>query len=252
MPKLIQAAGIFFICSTAAGLLGFSSWILYKKTTAGTHRHRISKEFVAWILYRVHINFCLVVLLLLECSTIIWDVGTTRHFPLNIRWPIDISVSLGIWYAGIRIFKGYMNEFYKASPQTVSKLMQGRSVTGIMVADSDVATVKYLVSVLALAGFQVEAAVPTSQDVLTSIYRFPTDVIILEAALGDEVAGIAVAKEVVRTRPLTKVVFMVDHDDPELIQEARLLKPAAILLKPFTPTELINTLDEVVGNTVVF
>ena len=112
----------------------------------------------------------------------------------------------------------------------------------ILIVDDDVVTRRFVRAVLEGLGLRIEEAEDGETGVAIA-ERLTPDVVILDVRLPG-LSGIEVAR---RIGPDTKILMLTGVDDPDVENEASAAGAVAYLVKPFSPRELMDTIEELVG-----
>lgn len=132
-----------------------------------------------------------------------------------------------------------------AAPERVARATGGR---GVLVVDDEPAVRNVVQSVLRTAGYEVTSAAG-GREALRAIYAASASPALLLTDIDmPGMTGIELAARVIAERPAVLVIFMTA--DPESARRARERAAAfvaAVLLKPFTTTELREVVRATIG-----
>jgi len=132
-----------------------------------------------------------------------------------------------------------------AAPERVARVTGGR---GVLVVDDEPAVRNVVQSVLRTAGYEVTSAAG-GREALRAIYAASASPALLLTDIDmPGMTGIELAARVIAERPAVLVIFMTG--DPESARRARERAAAfvaAVLLKPFTTTELREVVRATIG-----
>jgi len=109
----------------------------------------------------------------------------------------------------------------------------------ILIVEDQVFTAENIREILEDAGFSQIRIARTYEEALITVVRFRPDLIIMDIELGSTSGdGIRVIQEV---QDISKapVLYLTGKDDNETFARAHTTRPAAYLLKPFNPKELV-------------
>lgn len=93
-------------------------------------------------------------------------------------------------------------------------------------------------------GHEVTAVATTGSQALDSFLRGPLDLILMDVRLKGDMDGIEAARHIQMQSSLP-IIFVSGSGDPETLRRIRALKPAGLLLKPVTPSDLAATVERV-------
>ena len=115
-------------------------------------------------------------------------------------------------------------------------------VSCVLVVDDDAVTRKFVRAVLEGLGLHIEEAAdgPTA---LALASELRPDVVVCDVTMPG-MSGIEVARQLEGD---TKVLMLTGVDDPDVEREAEGAGVSAYLVKPFSPRELLDTIEELVG-----
>jgi two-component system nitrate/nitrite response regulator NarL len=100
----------------------------------------------------------------------------------------------------------------------------------IVLCDDHRLLLEALSNALALQGFTVEAATSVPAEAVTAVKLFDPDLLLIDLAFPDG-DGLAAAREVLRSRPRTRVVIITGSDDPAPLLEAMKIGVAGYIRK---------------------
>ena len=107
---------LFSAVMFALGVFGSALLLLASAEIArrfGIRRQKMPEpvlvDVAALIVDRIVLNLCMTICLLLECGTLVWDSIDPNHFPIWVRWPLDVLVVIGVTFSGIRLFRLYLD-----------------------------------------------------------------------------------------------------------------------------------------------
>jgi CheY-like chemotaxis protein len=114
----------------------------------------------------------------------------------------------------------------------------------VMIIEDDLFIAMSLAEQLEQAGYNVVADADNGPDAITAAERHKPDVIVVDVRLRSEMNGI-VAARVIRERLGSRVIFATAHMDPGTRGAMEVVGYDAMLVKPYTPDELIDAVREV-------
>ena len=125
----------------------------------------------------------------------------------------------------------------------MTELLETTSVVPcILVVDDDIVTRRFVRAVLEGLGLRIEEAGDGETGVAMARELAP-DVVVLDVRMPD-LSGVEVAR---RIGGATKILMLTGVDDPDVEEQASAAGASAYLLKPFSPRELLDTIEELVG-----
>jgi DNA-binding response OmpR family regulator len=111
----------------------------------------------------------------------------------------------------------------------------------ILVVDDEPPIVQLCVKILARAGHEVDG-VTSGEDALARLTSTPVDLLVVDYNM-PELNGIEVIRRARTLQPGLKVVMITAHRTREAAEEELGAGPSWVLMKPFTPNELVQTVD---------
>ncbi len=112
-----------------------------------------------------------------------------------------------------------------------------------LVVDDDPSIVEFVAAVLESAGWQVERAA-TGNDALSAAHRFRPQVILLDITIPQQSGWLVCAKlKLVSDTP--SIIFMTGLSGRQVAQYATQVGADGLLRKPFSPQEILRTLNRV-------
>lgn len=113
----------------------------------------------------------------------------------------------------------------------------------ILVVEDNTITALHLCQTLEEAGHNVTAVARNLEQAMIAVTRNPPDLALIDIELeGSTADGIATAKELL-THHRMPIIYLTANSEPKTIQSAKDTLPAAYLLKPFRPEELILNIE---------
>lgn len=112
----------------------------------------------------------------------------------------------------------------------------------VLVVDDDPVTRRFVRAVLEGLGLRIEEAEDGEAGIAMAEQLHP-DVVVLDVTLPG-ISGVETAR---RLRGGTKVLMLTGVDDPDVEHEAEAAGAVAYLVKPFSPRELLDTIEDLVG-----
>ena len=111
----------------------------------------------------------------------------------------------------------------------------------ILVVDDEPPIVQLCVKILARAGHEVDG-VTSGEDALARLTSTLVDLLVVDYNM-PELNGIEVIRRARTFQPGLKVVMITAHRTREAAEEELGAGPSWVLMKPFTPNELVQTVD---------
>ena len=111
----------------------------------------------------------------------------------------------------------------------------------ILVVDDEPPIVQLCVKILARAGHEVDG-VTSGEDALARLTSTPVDLLVVDYNM-PELNGIEVIRRARTLQPGLKVVMITAPRTREAAEEELGAGPSWVLMKPFTPNELVQTVD---------
>lgn len=109
----LAALVMFFLAIVGASILVFSTWIVAQQYRAKGPRP-VWVDIQATLPDRIALNGALIVCLLIESATLVWDTLLPKHFPILVRWPLVVLVIAVVCTSGLRLFRLYLYLFRHA------------------------------------------------------------------------------------------------------------------------------------------
>jgi DNA-binding NarL/FixJ family response regulator len=91
---------------------------------------------------------------------------------------------------------------------------------------------------LAAHGIEVAGQARTPEEALSAYQALAPDVAILDIRFGDTLTGLDVARQILKTAPQARIIFLTQFDQDSLVKEAYRLGARAFLTKDCDPAEL--------------
>ena len=110
----------------------------------------------------------------------------------------------------------------------------------VLIVEDERSVADALRIILEDSGYRVSVAL-TGRDAIESALRDEFCLMITDINLGD-MTGFEVIRAVCRHKPQTPFIVITSNASPEIIAEARTCGAAAVLLKPFPPSEILHLL----------
>jgi len=120
--------------------------------------------------------------------------------------------------------------------------LSGADHRSILIVDDDALTRRFVRAVLEGLGFVIEEA-ENGQEALSAARTFRPDVVILDVTMPG-LSGIEVARLLADE---SKVLMLTGVDDPDVEAEAHSAGAAGYLVKPFSPRELLDCVEQLLG-----
>ena len=112
-----SAVAMFGVGCIGGAILTLSTWFLWRRRAVAVGP--VLVDLNKLVVDRVVLNGALTVLLLLECATLLWDSLTgCEHFPVEIRWPIDLLLVTAVCVSAIRLLRLYLVSYAEAKRVT--------------------------------------------------------------------------------------------------------------------------------------
>ena len=96
-------------------------------------------------------------------------------------------------------------------------------------------------------GHEVAAVAATGSLALDSFLRSPLDLILMDVRLKGDMDGVEAARRIQAQSDLP-IIFVSGSSDPQTLHRIRSLKPAGLLLKPVTPSDLAAAVEQVMAD----
>jgi DNA-binding NarL/FixJ family response regulator len=117
----------------------------------------------------------------------------------------------------------------------------------LLIVEDDAMIALDLTETLEELGFEVGKTVHNGPDALNALHREVFDLAIFDIDLGGGMNGIEVAERVEAIRPLP-FIFLTALADRQTLAAAKATSPAAYLLKPFRPHDLLASIELAIHN----
>ena len=116
----------------------------------------------------------------------------------------------------------------------------------IVVVEDEAIVAQDLKESVEALGFQVSALAATGEDALRDVEKHRPDVVLMDIVLRGPMDGIEAAQQI-RNRFGTPIVYLTAYSDDQIRARARDTAPAAYLIKPVEPRQLLATLDMLIA-----
>lgn len=121
------------------------------------------------------------------------------------------------------------------------------SAVKILVVEDDVLISEEIQMVLERAGYTLSATVDSCAGALTSVRIDPPDLIFMDIQISGDCDGIEAAKKL-KTLGDYPVIFLTNLHNKETVKRAMEVNPANYLAKPFTPAQLLVSIEHALIN----
>lgn len=130
------------------------------------------------------------------------------------------------------------------SSDTDRQLSRRDGRPSVMIIEDDLFIAMALAEQLEAAGYNVVADVDNGPDAILAAEKYKPEVIVVDVRLRSEMNGV-VAARVIRERLGSRVIFATAHMDAGTRGAMEVVGYDALLVKPYTPEELIDAVREV-------
>lgn len=119
----------------------------------------------------------------------------------------------------------------------------------ILVVDDEAPIMQLCVKVLEGRGYTVQGFT-RGEDVLTRLAAEPADLLVADYKMPG-MNGIDVIRQARTARPQVRILMITGHGTRDVIEEAHAAGVNGVLLKPFTPNELADTVANVLASPTI-
>jgi PAS domain S-box-containing protein len=112
----------------------------------------------------------------------------------------------------------------------------------ILIVEDERIVAEDLRQLLQTAGYSVPAVVATGEAAVVAAERFRPHLVLMDIMLAGAMDGIAAARQINALFDLP-VVYLTAYSDPTVLERARATYPAGYILKPFSETQLLTTVE---------
>jgi DNA-binding response OmpR family regulator len=114
---------------------------------------------------------------------------------------------------------------------------EAMATTTILVVEDEILVGEEIREDLERAGYCVPDVVTSGDEVLNSVSRYKSDLILMDVRLEGEIDGIEAAQQIKAIQNIP-IIFLTAYSDPVTLTRAADTSPSAYLLKPFSIREL--------------
>lgn len=122
--------------------------------------------------------------------------------------------------------------------EDLSNMMTGR----ILVIEDELAIANELSEIVMEMGHSVIGNAPTEEDALEIVEQVEPDLIVSDIQLANGGSGIAAVSEILRTYPMTPVIYVTGF--PERLLTGRGPEPAFLVTKPYSPEQVRSAVSQ--------
>jgi two-component system cell cycle sensor histidine kinase/response regulator CckA len=123
--------------------------------------------------------------------------------------------------------------------------------TTVLVVEDDTTVRSLVVDILEAEGYEVLSAEEAEQAmILAKSYDGPIHLVVTDIVMPNR-SGCALAAELLRLRPDTRILFISGYSDREIVRLTQAGTPANFIPKPFTPEELQRKVHEVLEDSSI-
>jgi len=119
-----------------------------------------------------------------------------------------------------------------------------RNEIKILVVEDEILIAMLLCRSLSLLGYQVCELAATGQDAIRLAKDERPDVVLMDIRLAGPLDGIEAASQIDRECDLS-IIFMTGYSDPRVRDRTKALNPAAYLVKPVSPDDVMPIIDHI-------
>lgn len=112
----------------------------------------------------------------------------------------------------------------------------------VLIVEDEWITSEEIKEVLEADGFTIVGQADNAEDALKIVRNHPIDIALLDINIKGALDGIELAKEITSIRA-TGIVFLTAFDDSAYLERAKQVVPAAYLIKPFQPKNLVISIE---------
>jgi CheY-like chemotaxis protein len=114
----------------------------------------------------------------------------------------------------------------------------------LLIAEDEAILAWMLCQNLELSGYEVCAPVATGEAAVKAALDYSPDVILMDIRLAGVMDGIEAAERISAQTPIP-IIFMTGYSDDNIRERADVLHPAAYLVKPVTPDQIVPVLSAI-------
>ncbi len=114
----------------------------------------------------------------------------------------------------------------------------------ILIVEDEILTAVLLKRNLELVGYAVSDPAATGEAALRTIETEQPDVVLLDIRLKGEMDGLELAEKITLNYQLP-LIFMSGYSDQSTLKKAEAFNPAAYLIKPLTPDDIVPVLNRI-------
>lgn len=112
----------------------------------------------------------------------------------------------------------------------------------IVIVEDEFVIAEDIASLLQSHGYHVAGVYRSAESALPQILKQPPDLLLVDINLAGALSGIYLVSKVSEQITLP-VIYITANSDPDTYNRARSTKPNAFLIKPFTPANLLASID---------
>lgn len=112
----------------------------------------------------------------------------------------------------------------------------------ILIVEDKAIISEALAMTLEKAGYSISARADSGENALLLVNDNPPDIILMDIQLAGKLDGIQTAKLLSKTHSIP-IIYLTDFHDKATIERAKHTHPAAYLLKPFNPNDLLIAIE---------
>ncbi|MEQ8628899.1 response regulator [Ekhidna sp.] len=114
--------------------------------------------------------------------------------------------------------------------------------TKVLIAEDDFVVAKNLSITLEERGYEILGISESGEELLQSLSKQPTDIVIMDINLAGLMDGIEVTS-LIKSKTNTPVLYLTSDRDHATLERAKLTNPDGYLIKPFDDDELVSAIE---------
>jgi CheY-like chemotaxis protein len=87
-------------------------------------------------------------------------------------------------------------------------------------------------------GYEVTETVTNGEDAISSVYRNPPDLVLMDIQLGSDMDGVEATQIIKQSENAPPIIYLTAYSDDSTINRAKITTPFAFITKPFESREL--------------
>lgn len=113
----------------------------------------------------------------------------------------------------------------------------------ILIVEDEVLIAEDIKDICTLAGYSVTEICYSGKQALSSIQKYPWDLVLLDVQLEDDITGLDVAEFIRLNQLKIPYIFITSFSDRSTLNSAGELQPVGYITKPFSREQLISSIE---------